>query len=100
MEASCESSKYDKECLERYGEKTCIIVHKDEQCELRLLDKVRKHGEVSYVTKSSLYQTIPDLLMTKYTVVVVEYLEQNNQKEITAVHLPVQAMLNPPPLLQ
>lgn len=89
---------FDKECLERYGAKTCVIVQNGESYEMRLLDKLQKNNKEVYTVKKTLfYKLIPNLLLYKYTVVVVEELRNMRHLEITAVHLPVQPSLNAPP---
>lgn len=98
------TSTYDKECIERYGRKTCIIIQKTslQKYEMRLLDKT-KEGKVELyeIEKASFYFLIPNLLKYRYTVVIVEELQvEGHHKEITAVHLPVQATLNTPPIIQ
>lgn len=95
---------YDKECIERYGRKTCIIIQKTnlQKYEMRLLEKIKEGKIETYeIEKNSFYYLIPNLLKYRYTVVIVEELPvEGNHKEITAVHLPVQATLNTPPIIQ
>jgi hypothetical protein len=78
---------YDKECLERYGPKTCILLEsydkkKVKMYEIRYLDKADTKGDVMF--SDHLYEMIPYLLSESYTVVVVDKVEQ--KYEITAIH--------------
>lgn len=91
-------SFYDKECLDRYGIKTCLLIeNKPGDFELRVLDcPVYK---TIYVKRKSLCEIIPKMIGNKYTVVVIENC-LNDVKEITAVHMPLQPFLNAPPIIQ
>jgi hypothetical protein len=92
---------YDKECLERYGIRTCVIVEvSPDTFEVRLLDNryLTEKKVVYLVKRDKLFEIIPKKLMYKYTVVIAEV--RSNNKEITAVHLPVQHQLTTPPILQ
>jgi len=88
---------YDKECADRYGIKTCILIEMlKDTFELRVLD-CPVYNRIQ-VPKKRFYEIIPKMLMNKYTVVVIE--QYPHSKEITAVHLPVQSHLTTPPILQ
>lgn len=94
------SKKYDEECIRRYGIKTCIVSQLyDDIFELRLMDFSK--SEIIY--RKNLYSIIPEMLTNNYTVILIENFKDENLKvipEITAVHMPVQAYLNTPPIIQ
>lgn len=100
-DASNSFDEYDKECTERYGIKTCILVETDKRdiFELRMMDKISLKSRQRYILRrSNLFEVIPKMLFHKYTVVIVE--QCPNSKEITAVHHPVQSQLTIPPIIQ
>lgn len=82
------STMYDKECLERYGPMTCILFEMKDSSnifyETRYLNNLC--DEKKLINKDVFYELIPYLLSEKYTVVVVE--EVDNKHEITAIHKP------------
>lgn len=85
---------------QRYGVRTCTLTEKDKDMfETNLLDQ---HDETNLlIRRTRLYEAIPRLLDNRYTVVVIEIISQSPLiKDITAVHLPVQAYLNTPPIIQ
>jgi hypothetical protein len=91
------SDIYDRECIDRYGPKTCILFQKaNENYELRMLDNSM---EYILIQKKHFFEIIPNLLSHKYTVVIVERCLEN-KLEIKAIHLPVQSHLTIPPILQ
>jgi hypothetical protein len=95
-----ESSQFDKECLQRYGEKTCILYQLDNSgvlFEVRSLDTGNTSDKYT-VEKRCFHKLIPKMLFQKYTVVIIEQIDC--VKDITAVHLPVQVQLSNPPLIQ
>lgn len=94
-------SNYDKECIERYGDKTCILIEisnkdsikeSEKTYQIRYMDKIKlnQHFNVNskneYLSSKLFYKFIPHLLTHNYTVVVVENIEL--KKEITAIHKP------------
>jgi predicted transcriptional regulator len=87
---------YDTECKERYGSKTCILLENQNIFEMRLLDVMQTAHAV--VERDKLFEFVPKMLLQKYTVVIVE--NNNENKEITAVHLPAQSHLMSPPIIQ
>lgn len=94
-----DQSQFDADCIKQYGEKTCILCQIDEShaadmYQVRVLDKHHDY----MVEKSSFYKLIPNLLVGKYTVVIVE--KVGLVKDITSVHLPVQVQLSYPPIIQ
>jgi hypothetical protein len=90
---------YEKDCIERYGSKTCLLIQYNDKYEIRLLDTIpNKMLEKYMILKDSFSELIPKLLSHKYTVVLIEKVE--NKREITAVHLPVQSHLTIPPIIQ
>jgi len=79
---------FDKYCMELYGYKTCILFYIDlNNIEVRLLDRIN-YDPVTYITKKTLYNEIPNLLKKNYTVILVEKLLNSNTNEITTIHLP------------
>lgn len=102
MSSSVKSNNvFDKECSDRYGQHTCILVETTNNIfEVRLLDEpqntLQQHGY--YIARTNLYEVIPKMLMKNYTVVIAELCQ--GLKEISAVHHPVQSSLNTPPILQ
>jgi len=96
-----ECSRFDLECRQRYGEKTCILYQLDTfgTYQVRILDSYENGSPLQQtIEKSSFYVLIPKMLVQKYTVVIVEY--QDHTREVTAVHLPVQVQLSNPPIIQ
>ena len=90
---------YDKECLDRYGMKTCVLFESSKDIfDMRPLDYDNKSQTKLKIARAKLYEAIPKLLMNRYTVVIVEMVDTFH--EVTAVHLPVQCALNTPPILQ
>lgn len=88
---------FDNECILRYGQKTCILIHYIKDIfELRLLDESLDDRKM--VSQRAFYDLIPKLLTDQYTVVIVETI--NGGRAITAVHLPKQAQLATPPIIQ
>jgi hypothetical protein len=87
---------YDTECKERYGTKTCILLENKGKFEMRLLDG--RKSTFGFVAREHLYEFVPKMLLEKYTVVIVE--SNNDNREITAVHLPAQSHLMSPPIIQ
>lgn len=53
---------------------------------------------IYYLERQKLVEMIPKMLVNRYTVVIVEQIRTN--KEITAIHLPMQSQLTTPPILQ
>jgi hypothetical protein len=91
------SDIYDKECVDRYGSKTCILFQKfHDTFELRMLDKSMEYLAIE---KKHFFEIIPNLLSHKYTVVIVEKCI-DDKSQIKAIHLPVQSHLTIPPILQ
>jgi hypothetical protein len=86
----------EKECIERYGRKTCLLNQlQNDTFEIKTLDDSAE----SYIAeRQSLYKVIPNLLISMYTVVIIEC--QRGCREITTVHHPVQSHLAAPPILQ
>lgn len=77
---------FDKDCIETYGKKTCILFDlEDDNIEIRLLDNIY---QIKYTRKNKLYNIIPSLLEKLYTVVLVEKIHKTNTKEIVAIHFP------------
>lgn len=92
-------TNYDKECLDRYGARTCIFIEtKKDKFEVRLMDEISKQHQSMYVQRNYLYEAVPRMLTNKYTVVIIEQFVDT--QEITAVHMPVQAHLTTPPIIQ
>lgn len=84
----------DRECVAKYGLKSCVLYEKNRMTyESRILDNPRKN---KYINKNECAELIPELLKQKYTIIIIE------NKEIIAVHLPMQSQmfLPPIPLLQ
>lgn len=89
------SKLYDDECIERYGKKTCILSQiKDDTFELRLMD----YNKQDIIYRQNIYSIIPEMLKKHYTVILIENFKES--PEITAIHMPVQAYLNTPPIIQ
>jgi hypothetical protein len=91
-----DTSIYDLHCNKMYGEKTCILFQIDDnknKYEMRLIDKIKIHENgISYTKKDQFYKIIPELLHDKYTVVIIEKIDDiNNEKkyDIIAVHVPL-----------
>lgn len=87
---------FDIECIQRYGEKTCLLHQIDSLLfQVRVLDK-----DIPYhiVERDYFHILIPKMLAQKYTVVIIEQVDCEN--DITAVHLPVQLYLSSPPIIQ
>ena len=67
--------------------------------EVRQLDKcwIKPGFEIN---RQSLFEMIPQMLVGKYTVVIMEQFQETRTTEVTAVHLPVQSQLTIPPIIQ
>lgn len=91
------TTEFDKECRQRYGEKTCILYQIDNLDEIYQCRVLDTHIQ-KLVEKSSFYITIPKMLVEKYTVVIIEQIE--GVRDITSVHLPMQVQLSNPPIIQ
>lgn len=87
---------------QRYGIRTCMMTEVEQDMfETKLLDQHDNTDMCLLIRRSRLYEAIPRLLDNRYTVVVIEIISNiPTVKDITAVHLPVQAYLNTPPILQ
>lgn len=83
------NSYYDKECMEQYGKKTCIIIKEitipqsmHNKAELRFLDK----NGTFLTTQVHLADIIPNLLSYNYYVIIVD--KTSHSQNITAIHCP------------
>jgi len=86
---------FDKECHQRYGSHTCILIQCDDDIyEFRLLDNL---STATTITKRTFVDLIPQMLSQNYTVVIVEN-TLGIGKEVRAVHLPKQTQLTTPPI--
>jgi uncharacterized membrane protein YbaN (DUF454 family) len=84
------SEIFDKECIEKYGKKSCILYEKNNVTyESRLLDNPMYNKQIN---KYEFAELIPNLLKEKYTIIIIQ------NQEIVAVHLPVQSQLFLPPI--
>jgi hypothetical protein len=89
-----DSSLYDKYCKDIYGDKSCLLVgtiikkSKDNEnehiYEVRMLDQPDQRSTIT--SKKYFHTLIPNLLRYKYTVIIIE--EIDNNYEIMAIHLP------------
>lgn len=93
------TNHFDKECIERYGKRTCMIVRVAGGFEMRLLDKLEGSQAIAQITSNVLHKLIPQMLRYKYTVVIVEKINGQGS-EIIAIHHPVQSQLTTPPIIQ
>jgi hypothetical protein len=94
IEEAIDYDDINKECIAKYGLKSCILYEKNENVyESRVLDNSLDN---KYINKYECAELIPNLLKQKYTIIIIE------NQEIVAVHLPVQSQmfLPPIPLLQ
>lgn len=85
-------TNYDDECLNRYGNRTCLLIqlhNKNNMYQIRYMDKINYYKDnlnIDHVSKELFNELIPHLISYNYTVVVIENL--NNTPEITAIHKP------------
>jgi hypothetical protein len=80
---------HDEYCRKMYGERSCLLVDmngEEKLYEVRMLDKLDQRSTTT--SKKYFHTLIPNLLKFKYTVIIVEMIENNY--EIMAVHLPGQ----------
>jgi hypothetical protein len=81
---------HDEYCRKMYGERSCLLVNivdmdgEEKLYEVRMLDKLDQRSTTT--SKKYFHTLIPNLLKYKYTVVIVEIIDNNY--EIMAVHLP------------
>ncbi len=81
-----QTNKFDKHCIDTYGEKCCLLYYIDpENIEVRLLNRL--FNPIYTIKKNKLYKIIPEYLSKKYTVVIVEMIESIVKKDITAIHV-------------
>lgn len=88
-------SNYFEDCFTRYGPRTCVMV---EYAKARFEAKYLDTKQHFFIERHQFFEFIPKMLMARYTVVIVE--QYVHSKEITAVHLPMQAHLTTPPIIQ
>lgn len=89
-----DSSLYDTYCKSIYGDRSCLLVgtivknNKDNESEhiyeVRMLDQPTQRSTIT--SKKYFHTLIPNLLRYKYTVIIIE--EIDNNYEIMAIHLP------------
>ncbi|NBU33763.1 hypothetical protein EB118_01995 [bacterium] len=90
------NSKFDEECIARYGEQTCILyqIQQDTSSDKYELRTLNNASDPICVSKKLFSELIPSLVSKKYTVVIVDYITGSGH-DITAVHTNDIKLFNP-----
>jgi len=81
-----DSSIFDKECLQRYGDTFCILFElNDSDFEARMFKESQLRC-IKYISKRNLYNEIPNFLKDRFTVVIIEKSKKNEKHDITSTH--------------
>jgi hypothetical protein len=84
-----DTSIFDTECLERYGDIFCILFELDAEdtdlFEIRMFKEAQLRC-IKYTKKQNLHNDIPNFLKDGYTVVIIEKNKKDEKYDISCTH--------------